>query len=77
MSSRSKNENKLLQLKENSLIMADFLKSVNELANEFVDDLNSPTYSSYSDKDKENINELYREEVKEMVLSNSQKFILE
>lgn len=74
---RSYNQNKIRRLQENLEMWADFLKSVNSLANGFVDDLNSPTYTSFPDKEKEEINEIYRNEVKEMVLTNNRKFLLD
>jgi len=74
---RSYNPNKLKRLQENLEMWSEFLKSVNKLANEFIDDLNSPTYNSFPDKEKEEINEIYRTEVKEMVLTNNRKFLLD
>ncbi|WP_339870395.1 hypothetical protein [uncultured Algoriphagus sp.] len=73
---RSYNKDKLSRLQENLTMWSEFLKSVNQLSNGFVDELNSSEYISFSTKDKEEINELYREEIKKLVLENNRRFVL-
>lgn len=73
---RSWDDSNLKRMQKNLVMWADFLKSVNVMANDFVDDINSPKFSSFSDKDRNEINDLYRQEVKEIVLTNNCKFIL-
>lgn len=73
---RSYHKDKLSRLQENLTMWSEFLKSVNQLSNEFVDELNSSDYISFSTKDKEVIDELYREEIKKLVLQNNRRFVL-
>ena len=53
---RSYNEDKLSRLQENLTLWSDFLKSVNQLANGFVDELNSAEFISFTTRSLKTIN---------------------
>jgi|GEM_PF-5679571 len=73
---RSYNKDRITRLQKNLTLWSEFLKNVNQLSYEFVEELNSKEFESFSEVDKQAINSLYREEIKELVKVNNQKFIL-
>ncbi len=73
---KSTSTDKLKALQENLKIWGDFLKSINDMSKDFVDDLNSDPYSTLPHKDREDINEDFRQEVANFVLSHNRKFML-
>jgi hypothetical protein len=74
---RSDNENKIQRLQENLAIWNDLLTNyINKVAREFVDELNSDKFDSFTSIEKETANDSFRKKTKELIFEYNRKFIL-
>ena len=74
---RSYNDNKIQRLQENLATWNDILTNyINEVAREFVVELNSEKFIGFTSLEKDTANEFFKEKTKELILEYNRKFLL-